>query len=164
MYESLGGCTAPDFAIARSAFDVRRANVRTANRHDECLQRPQGRSGTANELTLPTIQQRLGACTENLSRRHASTAWRIQRDRLKFSPVATRRKVLPIADATSSLFDAAEEAAKSQRVERPLAVPGLRIGTSAFTAAGWPGSFYPSELKPRDYLAHYATYVVRSIM
>jgi uncharacterized protein YecE (DUF72 family) len=33
----------------------------------------------------------------------------------------------------------------------------LRIGTSAFTAAGWSGSFYPPELKPRDYLSFYAT-------
>jgi uncharacterized protein YecE (DUF72 family) len=33
----------------------------------------------------------------------------------------------------------------------------LRIGTSAFTAAGWPGSFYPEALKPADYLTYYAT-------
>lgn len=39
----------------------------------------------------------------------------------------------------------------------------LRIGTSAFTAAGWdvsedaPGAFYPAGLQPRDYLAYYAT-------
>jgi uncharacterized protein YecE (DUF72 family) len=33
----------------------------------------------------------------------------------------------------------------------------LRIGTSAFTAAGWSGSFYPPELKPKDYLPFYAT-------
>lgn len=33
----------------------------------------------------------------------------------------------------------------------------LRIGTSAFTAAGWPGSFYPDNLKPAGYLSHYAT-------
>jgi uncharacterized protein YecE (DUF72 family) len=34
---------------------------------------------------------------------------------------------------------------------------GLRIGTSAFTAAGWPGSFYPEGLPERDYLSYYAT-------
>jgi uncharacterized protein YecE (DUF72 family) len=28
----------------------------------------------------------------------------------------------------------------------------LRIGTSAFTAAGWEGSFYPKGMKPADYL------------
>jgi uncharacterized protein YecE (DUF72 family) len=33
----------------------------------------------------------------------------------------------------------------------------LRIGTSAFTAAGWPGSFYPKGLAERDYLSYYAT-------
>jgi uncharacterized protein YecE (DUF72 family) len=33
----------------------------------------------------------------------------------------------------------------------------LRIGTSAFTAAGWEGSFYPAGMKPRDFLTFYAT-------
>lgn len=33
----------------------------------------------------------------------------------------------------------------------------LRIGTSAFTAAGWPGTFYPEGLPEREYLAYYAT-------
>jgi uncharacterized protein YecE (DUF72 family) len=36
-------------------------------------------------------------------------------------------------------------------------VAELRIGTSAFTAAGWPGSFYPKGLPERDYLSYYAT-------
>lgn len=71
--------------------------------------------------------------------------------------MAEKRKVVPIADKTLALFDAAQEMADQQKVERPLSVPGLRIGTSAFTAAGWPGSFYPPELKPRDYLSYYAT-------
>jgi len=36
--------------------------------------------------------------------------------------------------------------------------PGLvRLGTSAFTAAGWTGSFYPAKLKPAEYLTFYAT-------
>jgi len=34
--------------------------------------------------------------------------------------------------------------------------PLLRLGTSAFTAAGWLGTFYPEGLKPADYLTHYA--------
>jgi uncharacterized protein YecE (DUF72 family) len=71
--------------------------------------------------------------------------------------VADKRRVVPIADATASLFDAAREMADHQKIDRPLSVPGLRIGTSAFTAAGWSGAFYPPELKPRDYLAYYAT-------
>ena len=33
----------------------------------------------------------------------------------------------------------------------------LRIGTSAFTAAGWPGTFYPAGMKPANYLSFYAT-------
>jgi len=32
----------------------------------------------------------------------------------------------------------------------------LRLGTSAFTAAGWAGSFYPRDLPERDYLSYYA--------
>jgi uncharacterized protein YecE (DUF72 family) len=37
-----------------------------------------------------------------------------------------------------------------------LAAPVL-LGASGFTAAGWAGTFYPSGLKPRDYLGYYAT-------
>jgi uncharacterized protein YecE (DUF72 family) len=33
----------------------------------------------------------------------------------------------------------------------------IHIGTSAFTAAGWEGSFYPEGMKPADYLSFYAT-------
>src|SRR5260370_2240564 len=33
----------------------------------------------------------------------------------------------------------------------------IRIGTSAFTAAGWDGSFYPRGMKPADFLSFYAT-------
>jgi uncharacterized protein YecE (DUF72 family) len=32
----------------------------------------------------------------------------------------------------------------------------IRLGTSAFTAAGWPWSFYPANLKPAEYLSFYA--------
>src|ERR1700730_9068714 len=34
--------------------------------------------------------------------------------------------------------------------------PKIYLGTSAFTAAGWPGTFYPAEIKPKDYLSYYA--------
>ena len=34
---------------------------------------------------------------------------------------------------------------------------GIRLGTSAFTAAGWPGTFYPEGLPEREYLSYYAT-------
>lgn len=33
----------------------------------------------------------------------------------------------------------------------------IRIGTSAFTAAGWPRTFYPDSLPEREYLTYYAT-------
>ncbi|MBI3404428.1 MAG: DUF72 domain-containing protein [Acidobacteria bacterium] len=32
----------------------------------------------------------------------------------------------------------------------------IRLGTSAFTAAGWPGTFYPKGMKSPQYLTHYA--------
>jgi hypothetical protein len=32
----------------------------------------------------------------------------------------------------------------------------LRIGTSAFTAAGWEQAFYSAGMKPADYLSYYA--------
>ena len=33
---------------------------------------------------------------------------------------------------------------------------GIHLGTSAFTAAGWEGSFYPAGMKPADFLSYYA--------
>src|SRR5277367_3617288 len=36
-------------------------------------------------------------------------------------------------------------------------MPDIRIGTSAFTAAGWAGSFYPKGMKSTEYLSFYAT-------
>src|SRR6202171_2829248 len=33
----------------------------------------------------------------------------------------------------------------------------IYLGTSAFTAAGWPGTFYPKGLSEREYLTYYAT-------
>jgi uncharacterized protein YecE (DUF72 family) len=37
------------------------------------------------------------------------------------------------------------------------AQPEIRLGMSAFTAAGWEGTFYPAGMKPPDYLSYYAT-------
>ena len=34
---------------------------------------------------------------------------------------------------------------------------GIRLGTSAFTAAGWEKAFYPAGMKPAEYLTYYAT-------
>jgi uncharacterized protein YecE (DUF72 family) len=33
----------------------------------------------------------------------------------------------------------------------------IRVGTSAFTARGWEGTFYPAGMKPAEYLTYYAT-------
>jgi uncharacterized protein YecE (DUF72 family) len=37
------------------------------------------------------------------------------------------------------------------------AMAGIHLGTSAFTTAGWEGSFYPEGMKPTDFLTYYAT-------
>ena len=68
-----------------------------------------------------------------------------------------RKKPIEFPQRTFDLLDTAQQFASEQIVERPDAVPGLHIGTSAFTATGFSGSFYPAELQPRDYLAYYAT-------
>lgn len=39
-----------------------------------------------------------------------------------------------------------------------MALPeDILVGTSAFTAEGWVGSFYPAGMQPRDFLSYYAT-------
>ncbi len=42
-------------------------------------------------------------------------------------------------------------------VESSAMAAQVHLGTSAFTAAGWEGSFYPAGLQPRDFLTYYAT-------
>src|SRR3974377_1323867 len=39
---------------------------------------------------------------------------------------------------------------------RPHDPPHLFLGTSAFTAAGWAGTFYPEGMKSSEFLRHYA--------
>jgi uncharacterized protein YecE (DUF72 family) len=39
----------------------------------------------------------------------------------------------------------------------PETEPNIRVGTSAFTAAGWENAFYPAGMQPRDFLTYYAT-------
>ena len=68
-----------------------------------------------------------------------------------------KRKVAPTVHQTLSLFDAAPEATNLPSIEPAVTIPNLRIGTSSFTAQGWSGSFYPPELKPKEYLTYYAT-------
>jgi uncharacterized protein YecE (DUF72 family) len=71
-----------------------------------------------------------------------------------------KRPVTPIKDPTLFEMGKLEEAgtlANSLKVERPYSEPGLYLGTSAFTASGWLGSFYPVGMKPASFLAYYAT-------
>jgi uncharacterized protein YecE (DUF72 family) len=71
-----------------------------------------------------------------------------------------RPKVEPIHQPTLFQMEKLEEAAEltSQlKIERPYSLPGILLGTSAFTANGWQGSFYPPDMKSRDFLSYYAT-------
>jgi uncharacterized protein YecE (DUF72 family) len=71
-----------------------------------------------------------------------------------------RPKVEPIRNPTLFPMEKLEEAEKrasSPALERPYSLPGILLGTSAFTANGWEGSFYPSGMKSRDFLSYYAT-------
>ncbi len=71
-----------------------------------------------------------------------------------------RPKVEPIRAPTLFQMDKFEEAGKSANtlaVDRPFSVPGILLGTSAFTTTGWEGSFYERGMQPRDFLSYYAT-------
>jgi Protein of unknown function DUF72 len=39
---------------------------------------------------------------------------------------------------------------------RPFSLPGILLGTSSFTAAGWEGAFYPQGMRSRAFLSYYA--------
>jgi uncharacterized protein YecE (DUF72 family) len=74
--------------------------------------------------------------------------------------VPKRPKIEPIPNPT--LFEMGEpekvaDLVTKLEVDRPYCEPGFFLGTSAFTAAGWPGTFYPSGMKPADYLTYYAS-------
>src|ERR1700680_618153 len=53
-------------------------------------------------------------------------------------------------------LDKAAEPTSQLKIDRPYSLPGILLGTSAFTAAGWEGSFYPKGMRSADYLAFYA--------
>jgi uncharacterized protein YecE (DUF72 family) len=70
-----------------------------------------------------------------------------------------RPKVQPIREPTLFPMDNVEEqanSASSVKVEPAFSVPEVYLGTSAFTAAGWEGSFYPKGMRSADYLVFYA--------
>jgi uncharacterized protein YecE (DUF72 family) len=54
-------------------------------------------------------------------------------------------------------LDLAAELPSRPKIDRPYSLPGILLGTSAFTANGWQGSFYPPGMKSRDFLSYYAT-------
>ena len=67
-----------------------------------------------------------------------------------------RPKVEPIRSPTLFEMGKLETAAdlmSKLNLERTYSEPGLYLGTSAFTANGWQGSFYPKGMKPREYLS-----------
>jgi len=71
-----------------------------------------------------------------------------------------RPKVEPIRQPTLFQMEKLENTAEltsQPKIERPYSLPGILLGTSAFTADGWQGSFYPPGMKSRDFLSYYAT-------
>jgi hypothetical protein len=73
-----------------------------------------------------------------------------------------RPKVEPIHAPTlfpMEKLDTATEPTNQQEIDRPYSLPGtgILLGTSAFTANGWQGSFYPPGMQSRDFLSYYAT-------
>lgn len=45
----------------------------------------------------------------------------------------------------------------SHPIERPFSLPGVFLGTSSLTAAGWEGSFYPRGMRPQEFLRYYSS-------
>jgi uncharacterized protein YecE (DUF72 family) len=70
-----------------------------------------------------------------------------------------RPKVEPIRQPTLFQMEKLERAAElgELKIERPYSLPGILLGTSAFTANGWQGSFYPPGMKSNQFLSYYAT-------
>jgi uncharacterized protein YecE (DUF72 family) len=70
---------------------------------------------------------------------------------------SSRPKVEPISQPTLFQMEKAAEPTSQAKIERPYSLPRVLLGTSAFTANGWQGSFYPPGMKSRDFLSYYAT-------
>ena len=70
------------------------------------------------------------------------------------------RRSKRIAGGQPTLFEIGDRAGTTlpaPPIARFVDKPGLFLGTSAFTAAGWPGTFYPAGMKSTDYLTYYAS-------
>src|SRR5882724_7493804 len=68
-----------------------------------------------------------------------------------------RPKVVLIRQPTLFELERTAEPTSKPNIGRPYSLPGILLGTSAFTAAGWEGSFYPRGMQSRDFLSFYAT-------
>jgi uncharacterized protein YecE (DUF72 family) len=71
-----------------------------------------------------------------------------------------RPKVESLRQPTLFQMETLEEPADladQLKIARPYSLPKILLGTSAFTANGWEGSFYPQGMKSRDFLSYYAT-------
>ena len=53
-----------------------------------------------------------------------------------------RPKVMPSREPTLFQIEKAQQLASELKIDSPSSLPGILLGTSAFTAAGWEGSFY----------------------
>jgi hypothetical protein len=63
----------------------------------------------------------------------------------------------PIRQPTLFELDEKNGGVSAHEIVRPFSLPGILLGTSAFTANGWEGSFYPPGMKSRDFLSYYAS-------
>jgi uncharacterized protein YecE (DUF72 family) len=61
-----------------------------------------------------------------------------------------------VSEPARDSHPAVNDASGANGPDRPSAEPSVHLGTSAFTAAGWAGTFYPDGLKPQNYLSFYA--------
>ncbi len=106
-----------------------------------------------SEETWPEAEE-----TKSLTFPSASLAPHIKR--MLASRMAKRPKVAPHRNPTLFEMGKLEQGgnlASSRDVERPYSESGLLLGTSAFTAKGWAGVFYPSGMKPQEFLSYYAS-------
>ncbi len=60
-------------------------------------------------------------------------------------------------DGQSSLFETDVAAPAGKQADSRFSDSHILLGTSAFQAAGWSGSFYPVGMKSDDYLGYYAS-------
>jgi uncharacterized protein YecE (DUF72 family) len=71
-----------------------------------------------------------------------------------------RPKIEPIREPSLFAWEKLEKAADpvcKLEIDCAFQEAGLLLGTSAFTAAGWPGTFYPEGMRSSNYLKYYAT-------